>query len=86
MEMAPMMRFKLQTRGYIGEAVYLLPGRRWIAEGETEEERRNPKHSKSLKQRDKSKIITRIPLQPQCAHWGSFPPGEAMSATAPETS
>ena len=24
-----------------------------------------------------SNVSARIPLQPQCAHWGSFPPGEA---------
>ena len=23
-------------------------------------------------------ITARIPHQPQCAHWGSFPPGEAF--------
>ena len=25
----------------------------------------------------KSNISARIPRQPQCAHWGSFPSGEA---------
>ena len=25
-----------------------------------------------------SNVTARIPLQPQCAHWGSFPPGEAI--------
>ena len=25
------------------------------------------------------KISARIPLQPQCSHWGSFPPGEAFT-------
>ena len=26
----------------------------------------------------KREISARIPLQPQCAHWGSFSPGEAF--------
>ena len=31
----------------------------------------------SLFLRIKTNISARIPLQPQCAHWGSFPSGEA---------
>ncbi|MEE1329102.1 MAG: hypothetical protein UHS47_11225, partial [Oscillospiraceae bacterium] len=30
----------------------------------------------------KSNISARIPLQPQCAHWGSFPSGEAIAPSA----
>ena len=26
-------------------------------------------------------MFSRIPLQPQCAHWGSFSPGEALAAS-----
>ena len=29
------------------------------------------------------KVTARIPHQPQCAHWGSFSPGEAIGAAAP---
>ena len=29
-----------------------------------------------------SNVTARIPLQPQCAHWGSFPSGEAIAPAA----
>ena len=69
--------------------INLLPGRRWPAKGGSEEEfGQNPKCGTgkdlliccvrlSLFLRTSFNISTRIPLQPQCAHWGSFSPGEA---------
>ena len=66
-----------------GEAAYLLPGRRWMPEGQTEVERRYPKYVKKPVQMQKTNIFVRIPLPPQCAHWGTFPPGEGF-VTAPQ--
>ena len=57
--------------------INLLPGRRWPGEAGAEEERRNLECGMCLVKMRKRWISTRIPLQPQCAHWGSFPPGEA---------
>ena len=61
-----------------GEAAYLLPGRRWMPEGQTEVERRYLKYGKKPVQMQKTNIFARIPLPPQCAHWGTFPPGEGF--------
>ena len=52
------------------------------AQAGTEEEWRNLKYGKKPKQVRKSNISARIPLQPQCAHWGSFPSGEAIAPAA----
>ena len=68
---------------FSGEAAYLLPGRRWMPEGQTEVERRYLKYGKKPVQMQKTNIFARIPLPPQCAHWGTFPPGEGF-VTAPQ--
>ena len=55
----------------------------------TEEERRALWICAGLIQRQKREISARIPLQPQCAHWGSFSPekrlgcGDAVMASSP---
>ena len=55
----------------------LPPGGRWPGEAGSEEERRYLKCGICLVKMQKHWISARIPLQPQCAHWGSFSPGEA---------
>ena len=52
------------------------------AQAGPEEERRNLKCWKRFVSWQSSIIFTRIPLQPQCAHWGSFPPGEAIGTVS----
>ena len=44
----------------------------------TEKERRALQICAGLIKKRKRRISARIPLQPQCAHWGSFSPGEAF--------
>ena len=57
-----------------GEAVYLLPGRRWMPEGQTEVERRYLKYWKKPVQMQKTNIFARIPL-PTSLMLGHLPPG-----------
>ena len=53
-----------------------------MPEGQTDVERRYLKYGKKSIQMQKSNIFARIPLPPQCAHWGTSPPGEGIwSAT-----
>ena len=54
-----------------------------MPEGQTEVERRYLKSGKKPVQMQKTNIFARIPLPPQCAHWGTFPPGEGF-VTAPQ--
>ena len=65
----------------------LLPGRRWAGEAGSEEERRHLKHRKMFEKRAYQNISARIPLQSKigCEEpiFASFPPGEAVGATAP---
>ena len=49
-----------------------------MPEGQTEVERRYLKSRKKPVQMQKNNIFARIPLPPQCAHWGTFPPGEGF--------
>ena len=49
-----------------------------MPEGQTEVERRYLKYGKKPVQMQKTNIFARIPLPPQCAHWGTFPPGEGL--------
>ena len=51
--------------------------------GQTEVERRYLKSGKKSIQMQKRNIFARIPLPPQCAHWGTFTPGEGF-VTAPQ--
>ena len=57
-----------------GEAAYLLPGRRWMPEGQTEVERRYLKYGKKSIQMQKRNIFARIPL-PTSLTLGHLPPG-----------
>ena len=57
-----------------GEAIYLLPGRRWMPEGQTEVERRYLKYGKKSIQMQKRNIFARIPL-PASLTLGHLPPG-----------
>ena len=54
-----------------------------MPEGQTEVERRYLKSGKKPVQMQKTNIFARIPLPPQCMHWGTFPPGEGF-VTAPQ--
>ena len=57
-----------------GEAAYLLPGRRWMPEGQTEVERRYLKYGRKSIQMQKRNIFARIPL-PTSLMLGHLPPG-----------
>ena len=50
-----------------------------VERSETEEERRNLNCRKKSETSQKSSLAARIPLPPQCAHWGTFPPGEGIT-------
>ena len=74
-------RFFIARRGNLqfvevlsGEAAYLLPGRRWMPEGQTEVERRYLKYGKKSIQMQKRNIFARIPL-PTSLTLGHLPPG-----------